>query len=388
MEVFMYKIHVVLCPAEETSYLDAKKKLIFFSSVYKHTVRKFADASYALKLDCSIIPAAAFELADYTQDIDADVDDIIIFTTPFTFLAPAKEIEAALSYVINNDLSYATIGSMRSLYACIGTGKMLTDGITLCSPYDFIDSIGKCGAVCNHRDFCESETAVCESEEAYRERLARYKTEYYAYLEKRGITVENRHTVVVSPDSEIGRDTILLPNTQICAGAKIGSHCVIGPSAVISDSTLANSCVVNASHIYGSRIEAEANIGPFAHVDKSQTLHKVRIGAYTEVRRCEVGAFSKIETHSILAHCKTGPRVTVGSHVACANLNNDKILEIKISDDAIIGSGTVLVAPVTIGQGAFVAAGSTITDNVPAGALGIAREYQTNHDGWAKRRRK
>ena len=384
----MYKIHVVLCPAEETSYIDIKKKLIFFSSVYKHTVRKFMDASFALKLDCSIIPAAAFELADYSQEINADVDDIIIFTTPFTFLAPAKEIEAALDYVIRNDLSYATVGSMRSLYACIGTGKMLTDGITLCSPYDFIDSIGKCGAKCNHRDFCESEKAICDSNEEYRDRLARYKNEYYAYLEKRGVIIENRHTVVVSPDSEIGYDTILLPNTQICAGSKIGSHCVLGPSSVISDSTLGNSCVVNASHIYNSRIEAEATIGPFSHVDRSQTLHKVKIGAYTEVRRCEIGAFSEIETHSLIAHCKTGPRVTIGSHVACANINNDKIMEIKISDDAIIGSGTVLVAPVTIGQSAFTAAGSTITDNVPAGSLGIAREYQTNHDGWARRRRK
>ena len=146
--------------------------------------------------------------------------------------------------------------------------------------------------------------------------------------------------------------------------------------------------MINASHIYNSRIEAEANIGPFSHVDKSQTLHKVKIGAYTEVRRCEIGAFSEIETHSLIAHCKTGPRVTIGSHVACANLDHQKGVEIKISDDAFIGSGTVLIAPVTIGQGAFTAAGSTITDNVPSGSLAIAREYQTNHDGWARRRRK
>ena len=78
----------------------------------------------------------------------------------------------------------------------------------------------------------------------------------------------------------------------------------------------------------------------------------------------------------------------IGSHVTCANFDGRKDSAVKISDDAFIGAGTILVAPVSVGQGAFTAAGSTITDNIPAGALGIAREYQSNHEGWARRKAK
>ncbi|MBQ9743909.1 MAG: hypothetical protein IJW19_02180 [Clostridia bacterium] len=384
----MYKVHVVVCHGDEISYLDLNKELLFFSNLYEHTFRKFEDAAFNLKLDCQVIHGSAFELEGASQDIDADVDDIIIFATPFAFLAPTAEIERALSFVVDSELGYATVGSMRSLYATVGTGKMLTDNLTLSSPYDFIQSIGSCGAKCDHKGFCEGERATCDSYDMYLDRVERYRGEFFVNLRKRGVRIENPGSVVVSPNTVIGKDTVLLPNTQVCAGAKIGNHCVLGPSTVVSASSLGSGCVVNASQIYTSSIESEANIGPFSYVEASTALHGVNIGAYTELRRSEIGAFSKINAHCLIAHCKTGPRVMIGSHVSCANFDGRKDSAVKISDDAFIGAGTILVAPVSIGQGAFTAAGSTITDNIPAGALGIAREYQSNHDGWARRKSK
>jgi len=384
----MYKIHVIVCQGEELPYLDFKKELLFFSNLYEHTFRKFEDAAFNLGLDCKILHAAAFELPDVTQDIDADVDDIIIFATPFAFLAPIREIEKAISYVIGTDLGYATVGSMRSLYATIGSGKMLTDNSTLNSPYDFIQSIGHCGAKCEQKSFYENEGSQFDSYDMYLDRVQIYREEYFSNLRKRGIKIENPHSVVVSPNSAIGKDTVILPNSQICAGSRIGTRCVIGPSAVISASSIGNGCSVNASQIFTSTVEDESTIGPFSFMEGSHTFHKVIIGAYTEVKRSEIGAFSEINAHCLIAQCKTGPRVTIGSHVTCANFDGRKEHSIKINDDAFIGAGTVLVAPVTVGQGAFTAAGSTITDNIPAGALGIAREYQSNHDGWARRKAK
>lgn len=384
----MLKIHVIVCQGEELSFLDFKKELLFFSNLYEHTFRKFEDAAFNLGLDCKVLHAAAFELAGATQDIDADVDDIIIFATPFAFLAPTREIEKALSYVIGSELGYATVGSMRSLYATVGSGKMLTDNLTLNSPYDFIQSIGLCGAKCEHKSFCESELSQCDSYDMYLDRVAKYREEYFVNLRKRGIKIENPDSVVISPNTVIGKDTVILPNSQVCAGSRVGARCVIGPSAVISDSSVGSGSSVNASQIYSSTLEDESAVGPFSHIEASHTFHKVSIGSYTEVRRSEIGAFSEINAHCLIAHCKTGPRVSIGSHVSCANFDGRKDNAVKIHDDAFIGAGTILVAPVSIGQGAFTAAGSTITDNVPAGALGIAREYQSNHDGWARRKSK
>ena len=385
-EGIMYKIHVIACQGEELTFLDYKKELLFFSNLYDHTFRKFEDAAFNLGLDCKVFHAAAFELPDVSQDIDADVDDIIIFATPFAFLAPTREIEKAISYVISSELGYATVGSMRSLYATIGSGKMLTDNLTLNSPYDFIQSIGQCGAKCEHKGFCEGEGSSCDSYDMYLDRVKKYREEYFINLRKRGIKIENPDSVVVSPNTSIGKDTVILPNSQICAGARIGIKCVIGPSTVISGSSVGNSCSVNASQIYSSTVEDEANVGPYSYIEASHTFHKVSVGAYTEIRRSVIGAFSEINAHCLIAHCQTGPRVTIGSHVSCANFDGRKDNAVKISDDAFIGSGTILVAPVSVGQGAFTAAGSTITDNIPAGALGIAREYQSNHDGWARRK--
>jgi acetyltransferase-like isoleucine patch superfamily enzyme len=384
----MYRIHVVICRGEENSFLDCKKELLFFSPLYQHTFRKFEDAAFNLKLDCQIYHAAAFDLDGLSQDVDADVDDIIIFTTPLAFWVPTAEVEKALTYVMESDLGYATLGSMRNLYATIGSGKMLTDNLTLNSPYDFIQSIGLCGAKCEQKGFCENERGVCESYDIYLDRVEKYKREYFTNLRRRGIKIENPDSVVISPDTQIGRDTVILPNTQICAGAKIGTHCVIGPSSVVSGGFIGNDSVINASQVYGSAIEDEANIGPYCHIEATQALHGITVKGYCEVVRSEIGAFTEINTHSMLANCKTGPRVKIGSHVTCANFDGRKDNSVKISDDAFIGAGSTLVAPLNIGQGAFIAAGSTITDNVPAGALGIAREYQSNHEGWARRKNK
>ena len=121
-EASMYKIHVIVSQGEDVPYIDTKKELLSFSTVYDHTFRKFDDAAFALNLDCQILHEATFELEGASQEISADVDDIIIFASPFAFLAPAQDIENALSYAISSELGYATVGSMRSLYAVIGSG--------------------------------------------------------------------------------------------------------------------------------------------------------------------------------------------------------------------------------------------------------------------------
>ena len=171
-----------------------------------------------------------------------------------------------------------------------------------------------------------------------------------------------------SRNVEIGSEVVIAPGAVILAGTilrgktTIGAGCVIGPNTLIEDSTVDEGTTVNASQVYSSHLGPHNNIGPFTHVRiNTVTGCGVHLGAYVETKYCNFG-------------CGT---------VTCNYDGKDKF-RTQIGDYCFIGCNTNLVAPVTIGDGAYTAAGSTITKDVPPQALGIARERQTNLDGWAE----
>ena len=168
-------------------------------------------------------------------------------------------------------------------------------------------------------------------------------------------TVEIDESVVIAPGAKILSGTILRGKTVIGAG------CVIGPNSLIEDSTVDEGTTVNASQVYGSHLGPHNNIGPFTHVRVNTVSHLTYIGDSDVGKYCNFG-------------CGT---------VTCNYDGKDKF-RTTIGDYCFIGCNTNLVAPVKIGDGAYTAAGSTITKDVPAQALGIARERQTNLDGWAE----
>ncbi|HWQ00179.1 MAG TPA: bifunctional UDP-N-acetylglucosamine diphosphorylase/glucosamine-1-phosphate N-acetyltransferase GlmU [Vicinamibacterales bacterium] len=205
-----------------------------------------------------------------------------------------------------------------------------------------------------------------------------------------GVTLEDPAATYVGADVEVGPDTILHPNVHLEGRTRIGSGCEIHAGARIVDSTLGDRVVVqNFCVITASVIEDDATIGPFAHLrPASHVGRRARVGNFVELKKTTLGAGSKANHLAYLGDAIVGERVNVGAGTITCNYDGERKFQTIIEDDAFIGSDTQLIAPVRVGRGAYVAAGSSITEDVPPGALAIGRGRQVNKEGWAARRKK
>ncbi|MCL2089370.1 MAG: bifunctional UDP-N-acetylglucosamine diphosphorylase/glucosamine-1-phosphate N-acetyltransferase GlmU [Oscillospiraceae bacterium] len=193
--------------------------------------------------------------------------------------------------------------------------------------------------------------------------------------------------VILSPKVTIGAGTKILPGTIIKGACKIGSHCVIGPGAFIEDSTIGDDSVINASQIYSSDIGSGVKIGPFSHIrPNSHIADGVKIGDFVEVKNSHIDKGTSVAHLTYIGDSDVGKSVNFGCGCVTVNYDGKKKARCNICDNAFIGCNTNLIAPVTVGENAYTAAGSTITQNVPAGALAIARSRQENKNGYAKKK--
>lgn len=212
-------------------------------------------------------------------------------------------------------------------------------------------------------------------------------------LQLSGVTITDPLTTLIDDTVNIGEDTTVYPFTILSGTTDIGANCEIGPGARVSDSRLGDGVVVRDSYVVASDIGDDAHIGPFANIRPGSVLGKrVKIGDFVELKAATLGDDAKANHLSYIGDAEVGARVNIGAGVITCNFDpfrtppKNKTI---IGADAFIGTHSTLVAPVTVGDDAFTAAGSVITDDVPPGALALARARQTNKDGWvAKRRRK
>jgi bifunctional UDP-N-acetylglucosamine pyrophosphorylase/glucosamine-1-phosphate N-acetyltransferase len=204
-----------------------------------------------------------------------------------------------------------------------------------------------------------------------------------------GVTIVDPSATYVDPDVEIGIDTILHPGVIIEGRSRIGSACEIQAHVRIVDSEIGDRVTVkNFSLITRSRIAAGAAVGPFAHLRPESVVgEESKVGNFVELKRTVLGARSKANHLSYLGDTTVGNGVNVGAGTITCNYDGRTKHETVIDDGAFIGSDTQLVAPVRVGREAYVAAGSTITEDVPPRALGIARGRQTNIAGWVDRKK-
>ena len=202
----------------------------------------------------------------------------------------------------------------------------------------------------------------------------------------KGVIFSSLDGILISPFAKIGRGTRIYPNTQIRSNCVIGEGCVIGPSSVIEASTIGNGCIVNATQMYQSVMEDNVKIGPFCHIrPNSRLCSGVKIGDFVEIKNSTVGADSHASHLTYIGDSDVGERVNFGCGTVTSNYNGYTKARCVIGNDCFIGCNTNLIAPVTIGDGAYTAAGSTITDDIDRGALGIARARQINKDGWVEK---
>lgn len=205
----------------------------------------------------------------------------------------------------------------------------------------------------------------------------------------RGVTIVDPATTYVGVEVSIGSDTVVYPGTVLEGETSIGERCKIGPFVRITDSVLGPGCTVSFCVIVESQLGADVMVGPFAHLRKGTKLaDRVHIGTSVETKESYVGPGSKIPHLSYVGDAEVGAEVNIGAGTITCNFDGESKHRTVIEDHAKVGSDTMLVAPVRIGKGAYTAAGSAITSDVPPGALGVARARQRNVADWVRRRRR
>jgi bifunctional UDP-N-acetylglucosamine pyrophosphorylase/glucosamine-1-phosphate N-acetyltransferase len=207
---------------------------------------------------------------------------------------------------------------------------------------------------------------------------------------KKGVTFIDPHASIVHTTVRIGRDTVIYPNTYIEGRTSIGKNCVIYPGARLYDSVIGNNVVIKDNTlIEESRVAEGATIGPFAHLRPHSVIGRnVKIGNFVEIKKSQIEDGTKAQHLSYIGDSIVGKDVNIGAGTITCNYDGMKKHRTVIGDGVFIGSDSQLVAPVSIGRGAYVAAGSSITKDVPPGALAIGRAGQRNIRGWAKKRRR
>ncbi len=205
-----------------------------------------------------------------------------------------------------------------------------------------------------------------------------------------GVTILDPASTRVDAAVKVGADTVLHPGTALLGATVIGRDVTVGQGTVIRDSKVGDGvtflpyCVVTEA-IVGSG----TRVGPFAHLRPGTDLSEdVHIGNFVETKKARLGRGSKANHLTYLGDTKIGSRVNVGAGTITCNYDGVNKHVTEIGDGAFIGSDTALVAPVSVGAGAYIGAGSTITQDVPAGALGVARGRQRNIEGWSARKAK
>jgi bifunctional UDP-N-acetylglucosamine pyrophosphorylase/glucosamine-1-phosphate N-acetyltransferase len=204
-----------------------------------------------------------------------------------------------------------------------------------------------------------------------------------------GVTIIDPATTYIDTDVEVGADTVIHPGVVIEGQTKIGSACEIQGSVRIRDSEIGDRVTIqNFCLIVGAQVAEGASVGPFAHLRPETVVGEgAKIGNFVELKKTTLGPGSKANHLAYLGDATIGAKVNVGAGTITCNYDGVSKHATIIEDGAFIGSDTQLIAPVRIGKGAYVGAGSSITEDVPDGALAIARGRQANVEGWVARKK-
>src|SRR6267154_3093806 len=205
-----------------------------------------------------------------------------------------------------------------------------------------------------------------------------------------GVTIQLPETVLIDPDVVAGEDTVIEPGVQLVGKTKIGARCTIRTGSVLTDAILGDEVTVEPHCVVAqSRLDDHVIIGPFARLRPDNHLKAgARIGNFVVLKKSTIGEGTKAMHLSYLGDAKIGTKSNIGAGTITCNYDGFHKYPTSIGNKVFIGSDTALVAPVRVGDGAYIAAGSAITENVPSDGLGIARGRQVNKPGWAAKKRR
>jgi bifunctional UDP-N-acetylglucosamine pyrophosphorylase/glucosamine-1-phosphate N-acetyltransferase len=202
-----------------------------------------------------------------------------------------------------------------------------------------------------------------------------------------GVTVEDPATTYVDATVRVGRDSVIRPMSVLRGTTVLGEGCEIGPMAQLYDVVAGDRVIIGASHLEACDLGADVVIGSYNRVRPGTVLAtRVSLGTHAEVKNSRVGADSRVNHFSCVLDSDVGERVNVGAGTVTCNFDGQAKHRTVIEDDVFVGTNSTLVAPLTIHRDAYVAAGSLVNEDVPAGALAVGRAQQRNVKGWAARR--
>jgi bifunctional UDP-N-acetylglucosamine pyrophosphorylase / glucosamine-1-phosphate N-acetyltransferase len=202
-----------------------------------------------------------------------------------------------------------------------------------------------------------------------------------------GVTVEDPSTTYVDPAVVLGRDSVIHPMTTLRGAIVLGAGCEIGPMAILDNVRGGDRLVVGPSHLEGCELGDDVRIGSYCRVRPNTVLASgVELGTHAEVKNSTVGAGTRISHFSCVLDSDVGAEVNIGAGTVTCNYDGEAKHRTSIGDRVFVGTNTTLVAPLRIGEGAYIGAGSFVDHDVPAGALAVGRSRQRNVEGWAARR--
>ncbi len=207
-------------------------------------------------------------------------------------------------------------------------------------------------------------------------------------LMENGVTLMDPASTFIDTDVSIGRDTIIYPFTWLEGKTSVGEGCILGPSSRFSDTRIGNGVTAQFVYAHECEIGDDVTMGPYVHLRPDTRIAAgVKIGNFVEVKNSNIGKGSKLPHLQYIGDCDMGADVNMGCGTITVNYDGRKKYRTVIGDNAFVGCNSNLVAPVTVGNGAYIAAGSTITREVPEGNLGVARARQKNIPDWEDKRK-
>ena len=208
------------------------------------------------------------------------------------------------------------------------------------------------------------------------------------YHMRNGVTMRNPESVYIEDGVEIGNDTEICQNVTIKSGTKIGSDCVIGSGSMLDRAVIHDGVDVLSSVILESEVDEGTHVGPFAYIRPNCHVGKeVKVGDFVELKNSHIDDGTMISHLTYLGDSVVGKRVNFGCGTVTCNYDGKKKYRTTIGDDCFVGCNTNFVSPINVGDGVYIAAGSTITEDIPENSLSIARARQVNKEGWKDKRK-
>ncbi len=315
--------------------------------------------------DAEVMTSADSEPADqlhvFLSTADDAEEDVTIITGPTLYLPMVKVPEGirdTLSYVIQRE--------------------SLMDALD--QEFSFSRFLHENGTVLRDREGF----FPVESPDAFPELIRMVQRNRALGLARQGVEFYDPESCYVEPTVRLEKGAVILPGTVLRGNTLIRAGAVVGPWSVIQDSEIGEGSFVTSSHVFDSLVGQEAFVGPYAHVREATELGKnTHIGSFVETKKAKIGDNTWAAHLSYLGDAEIGRDCNIGCGTATANYDRVDKHKTTVGDRAFIGCHTVLVAPVKVGDNAYIGAGSTITEDVPENALGIARSRQANKKDWS-----